>query len=69
MQQPTGYRAFIPNPLPPNPAIAISPDMQVLLSQAGILHEITGQSRNRKFVYQSYINLFRDDAEEAETEA
>lgn len=34
VQQPTGYRAFIPNPLPPDPAVVISPDMQVLLSQA-----------------------------------
>lgn len=32
-----------------------------------ILDEITGQARNRKFMYQSYINLFRDDAEEIET--
>lgn len=34
VQQPTGYRAFIPNPLPPDPPIAISPEMQALLSQA-----------------------------------
>ena len=34
VQQPTGYRAFIPNPLPPDPAVVIGPDMQVLLSQA-----------------------------------
>jgi len=34
VQQPAGYRAFIPNPLPPNPPIAIDPEMQVLLSQA-----------------------------------
>jgi len=31
---------------------------------SGILNEITGQARNRKFMYQSYINLFRDDAGE-----
>ena len=31
---------------------------------SGILNEITGQARNRKFMYQSYINLFRDDVEE-----
>jgi Fic family protein len=29
-----GYRAFIPEPLPPNPAIKIDASMQVLLSQA-----------------------------------
>lgn len=27
----------------------------------GILIEITGQARNRRFLYQSYIDLFRDD--------
>ena len=26
----------------------------------GILHEFTGRSRNRKFRYQSYIDLFHD---------
>jgi len=26
-----------------------------------ILHEFTGQSRNRKFIYRSYIRLFHDD--------
>lgn len=34
LPQPTGYRAFIPEPLPPDPPIDISPPMQVLLSQA-----------------------------------
>lgn len=34
VQQPTGYRAFIPNPLPPEPSVIIGPEMQVLLSQA-----------------------------------
>ncbi len=34
VQQRTGYRAFIPNPLPPDPPVSISPEMQVLLSQA-----------------------------------
>ena len=32
--QPTGYEAFIPNPLPPVPAINIDPEMQYLLSAA-----------------------------------
>ena len=27
----------------------------------GILTEITGQARNRRFLYQSYIDLFRDE--------
>jgi Fic family protein len=34
VKQPTGYRAFVPNPLPPDPEVAIGPEMQVLLSQA-----------------------------------
>ena len=32
--QPTGYRAFIPSPLPPDPPIALSGALQALLSQA-----------------------------------
>lgn len=32
--QPTGYRAFLPAPLPPQPPVQITPDMQVLLSKA-----------------------------------
>lgn len=32
--QPTGYRAFIPAPLPPDPPIAIDDELQVLLSKA-----------------------------------
>ena len=32
--QPSGYRAFFPAPLPPNPPIQITKEMQVLLSQA-----------------------------------
>ena len=34
VSQPTGYRAFIPKPLPPDPAVEISGELQVLLSQA-----------------------------------
>jgi Fic family protein len=34
LPQPTGYRAFIPAPLPPQPPIAIDGELQVLLSQA-----------------------------------
>jgi len=31
--QPIGYRSFFPAPLPPNPLIQITKEMQVLLSQ------------------------------------
>jgi Fic family protein len=34
VQQPNGYRAFIPNPLPPVPAIDLTGNVQALLSQA-----------------------------------
>ena len=34
LPQPTGYRAFIPAPLPPNPPIELTNELQVLLSQA-----------------------------------
>lgn len=34
LRQPNGYRAFIPKPLPPDPPIQISGDLQGLLSQA-----------------------------------
>jgi Fic family protein len=30
------------------------------LVRIGILHEFTGQSRNRKFIYRDYVNLFTD---------
>jgi hypothetical protein len=32
--QPTGYRAFMPAPLPPQPALALSGELQGLLSAA-----------------------------------
>ncbi|NTU41501.1 MAG: Fic family protein [Nitrospirales bacterium] len=34
VKQPAGYRAFIPTPLPPDPPIAITGDLQNLLSRA-----------------------------------
>jgi Fic family protein len=34
IKQPTGYRAFIPSPLPPEPPIKIEGDLQTLLSRA-----------------------------------
>jgi hypothetical protein len=33
-RQPTGYSAFIPEPLPPNPPINFDDEMQYLLSRA-----------------------------------
>jgi Fic family protein len=35
-RQPTGYRAFIPAPLPPQPAVKLTGDLQRLLSQADL---------------------------------
>ncbi len=35
--------------------------------EVGILREFTGQTRNRKFIYQDYVNLFHDSELEAET--
>lgn len=32
--------------------------------ESALLQEFTGQARNRKFVYRSYIDLFREDMEE-----
>ncbi len=32
--QPTGYRAFMPAPLPPQPALALGGELQGLLSSA-----------------------------------
>ena len=34
IRQPTGYKAFVPNPLPLKPAITLNPELQVLLSAA-----------------------------------
>jgi Fic family protein len=34
MRQPTGYRAFIPAPLPPDPPLRLQGELQALLSQA-----------------------------------
>jgi DNA-binding MarR family transcriptional regulator len=32
----------------------------------GVLHEFTGRARNRRFIYQSYIELFHDSGLEAD---
>jgi len=34
LTQPTGYRAFVPAPLPPDPPVALDGELQVLLSRA-----------------------------------
>lgn len=36
ISQPTGYKAFIPNPLPPNPPIQVEGEIEHLLMQANI---------------------------------
>ena len=35
-RQPTGYRAFVPAPLPPSPPVHITGELQALLSQADL---------------------------------
>jgi Fic family protein len=40
-------------------------DLVARMVTSGILHEYTGQARNRRFSYQSYIDLFHDAAPEA----
>lgn len=40
-------------------------DLVSRMEKHGILSEITGQVRNRKFTYQSYVNLFRDNEMDA----
>jgi len=42
-------------------------DLVSRMSEACILHEFTGQVRNRKFIYQNYTNLFGDTRMEAAT--
>ncbi len=34
IKQPTGYRSFIPAPLPPKPALRVEGELQNLLSRA-----------------------------------
>jgi DNA-binding MarR family transcriptional regulator len=41
-------------------------DLVARLEAEGILREITGQTRNRRFRYQSYIDLFSDLTSEPE---
>ena len=105
VRQLSGYRAFMPAPLPPVPAIRLEGDLQALLSQAdralgrldgsiqtlphpdlfvamyvrkeavlssqfvthGVLHEMTSQRRNRRFIYRHYIDLFHDEARDVAT--
>ncbi len=41
-------------------------DMVARLVDSGILVEVTGQARNRRFMYASFIDLFRDDTDAEE---
>jgi DNA-binding MarR family transcriptional regulator len=36
-------------------------DLVARMVEMGILREITGQARNRRFMYESYIALFREE--------
>lgn len=66
-----GYKAFIPNPLPPVPDIIMDDEMWQRtypnanklvndLCDVGLLEEITGQKRNRAFAYAPYLDIFKE---------
>jgi len=59
VQQPNGFRAFIPNPLPPLPAIDLTGNVQALLSQAdhalGLLEGAARMLPNRELFVFMYI--------------
>lgn len=89
VQQPAGYRAFIPAPLPPDPPLAVDGEPQAVMSSqiegtrsslqdllaagannlvarlvdAGVLREITGFARNRRFRFEPYLRLFEEPGE------
>ncbi len=52
----------MPAPLPPQPPIILAfPAANALverLVKIGILSEVTGQARNRRFRYDAYVHLF-----------
>jgi len=67
-------RAFIPKPLPPEPALELSDRRQRLLERAtatlgrleqlDIVHEITAQQRSRVFAYYQYLSILNEGMEE-----
>jgi len=59
-EQATGYRAFIPAPLPPDPPVRLVGRLQAI----GVLNEMTGQARHRRFRYEAYIRLFDEPRED-----
>lgn len=72
-RQTSGYQAFMPAPLPPEPPVRLEGELQRLLSRAdrglgrldgSILEEITRQRRNRRFLYREYVDLFQDSPRE-----
>jgi hypothetical protein len=81
VQQPTGYRAFVPALLPPrrlfdHPIVTVARVRQWLhvtpagannlvnrLVDIGLLKEITGYARNRRFRFDPYLRLFEEPDE------
>ena len=66
--QPNGYRAFMAEVKSLIRTIypAVN-DLVARMVDLGILHEFTGQARNRKFIYQSYTWIFTDAESEIGT--
>jgi len=44
-------------------------DLVAKLTEHGILREFTGQTRNRRFIYQDYFGLFQEEAEPEVTQS
>ena len=61
VQQPTGYRAFIPAPLPPDPAIVMDQELTRLLSDAdralGRLDGVASVLPNPELFVATYVRL------------
>lgn len=49
VRQPTGYRAFMPAPLPPDRPVALTGELPSLLSRPGPVR------------YEAYVRLFTDE--------
>jgi len=74
VSQPTGYRAFVPAPLPPDSPIRYYGHWEEWLALflrrvAYVSREGTGYKRNRVFRYTPYIEIFSDNAPDGSNES